>query len=362
MGGVLGMALGTALNAAGGYAQAKAQKQQQHDQLLLGTYQQHPEIASTPEAQAFLKKKYGPDVADMFMQAGQVAQNFSKQLAGPGNSSPSPAGSPGGGGGGVPSTTTAAASSPGDPMQSHIGQLDSDIQRFRGLQAQYASDPQRLGIINQALQSAEQQRTQLVGQQFSAEKQQEGFQQQSKIESERIGQQDKTIAASGERQDKALAALGDRLAKSEAFQNDMQTRREQQQNHLQDLKDAKTAGDRSLKMKQIIASLGKTTSDLTAKLGKGSDYSQQQREMSAESHNQYIDSLASITDDPDQIAALQKLKINVGAATPGTIQKLTGGVLGSETAGAVGGDATVSKSGKKIIADPKSPSGYSYAD
>ena len=65
------------------------------------------------------------------------------------------------------------------------------------------------------------------------------------------------------------------------------------------MKDAKTAQDRTLKMKQIIASLGKTTADLTAKLGKGSDYSQSQREMSAESHNQYIQGLMTMTDDPD---------------------------------------------------------------
>lgn len=378
MGGALGFALGTALNAAGGFAQAKVQKERQHDDFLLSAYQAHPEMASTPDAQTFLKKKFGPDVAGMFMQAGQASQQFGQDLQGGSSSPAGGAQAPNAGGG-----TIAAGAPQGDPMQAHIAELDSSIQRYRGLQAKYANDPGKLQIISQALNEANQQRNQLTSEQYGAQKQQEGFAQQSKLESDRFAQQDKNTAATGERQDKAIAAsgerqdkaiaasnersdkaiaaLGDRLAKSEAFQNDMQSRREQQQNHLQDLKDAKTAEDRSLKMKTIIASLGKTTADLTAKLGKGSDYSQAQREMSAESHNQYIDSLAMMTDDPAQAAALQKLKISVGAATPSKIP-----VFGSETAGAVGaggGDVPLaSKSGKKMVADPSSPSGYSYAD
>ena len=346
MGGILGFALGTAMNAAGSFAQAKVQKERQHDDFLLQTYQAHPEYANTPDAQQFLKKKFGPDVADMFMQAGQAAQTFGKDLQGPQGSSAPVGGASPTAGGGTPQ---------GDPMQAHIAELDSTIQRYRGLQAKYANDPSKLQIVSQALNEANQQRNQLTSESFQATKQQEAFGQQEKLLTERGEQSDKKMQEMFEQQDK-------RLAQSEAFQNDMQGRREQQQNHLADLKDAKTAQDRTLKMKQIIASLGKTTADLTAKLGKGSDYSQQQREMSAESHNQYIQGLMTMTDDPDQVAALKRNLINVAPATPGYLSDTPGavGATGAESAPEhkVGDVGTVG--GKKIRITKIHPDGKTF--
>ena len=75
-----------------------------HDQMLLSMYQQHPEIASSPDAQSFLKKKYGADVAEGFMKIGQVQQQAQQQF-----------GQAFGGGGAAPPSSPSAASGQGQP-------------------------------------------------------------------------------------------------------------------------------------------------------------------------------------------------------------------------------------------------------
>lgn len=338
----MGAILGFALGAYGNSVKQKEAKQQQHDDMLRQFYVGHPEVADAPDAQKDIKSLFGEDGSRMLMSVAKLHKQFAGDISGqggdagsgptppqPGQIAPSPQGSSAPAGG-MPSSNPAGGGSPAPQAQasSNYNDVDAGIayhtKRIADLSALHAKYPDQkeaidgaIGGEKEALTTLRQEKAQKVGE----DKQQAGFEQQNKIESQRIGEQNKTIAA-----------MGDRLTRSEAFQNDMQTRREQQQNHLQDLKDAKTGEDRKLKMKQIVASLGKTTADLTAKLGKGSDYDQQQREMSAQSHNEYIDSLVMMADDPEQAAALQKNKINVGAATS------TWGGLGSKP-GAVGGEA-----------------------
>ncbi len=326
MGGALGFALGTALNAAGGFAKAKVEKERQHDDFLLSTYQQHPEMASTPDAQTVSQQEIRPG-RGRHVHAGRTGRaTFGKDLQGPIPPLPPVVHPPRPRRGYYRSKATRCRRT--SPI------LDADassiINRLQAKVRQCIDEASRI-IVAGAYRGQLQQRNQFNWNHSWRTKQQEGFAQQEKLLTERGEQSDKKMQEMFEQQDK-------RLAQSEAFQNDMQGRREQQQNHLQDLKDAKTAQDRTLKMKQIIASLGKTTADLTAKLGKGSDYSQLQREMSAESHNQYIQGLMTMTDDPDQVAALKRNLIKVGAEGAGYLGTSVGAKAGA--VGAEGDDTT----------------------
>lgn len=200
MGGALGFLVGTAMNAVGGYAQEKhrqkQQRQQQHDNLLLSGYQQHPELADTPDAQGFLKKKYGGDVADMFLNIGKAAQQMQKEVAGavgPSGASPTASGqgapvapataprAPGGPGlmmTPAPNATPASAPAPSGarapaapPDNFGIGHFDQEIQRLRGIQIKYAGQPAYAPYdahIENAIKDLQHQRDQLTQQQFQA--------------------------------------------------------------------------------------------------------------------------------------------------------------------------------------------------
>ncbi len=172
MGAGLGLLLGTGMNALGGYAKGKILKQQQHDDLLLSTYQQNPTLATTPDAQSFLKKKYGGDVADMFMNFGKATEQMQQSV----------------GGAMAPQARISGAANPSgsvppqDPMGAHISQLDSEINRLRGVQTRYAGNPQFAKfspMVQNHIDDLQHQRDQLTQQQFqTGEKEQDRQQRQ----------------------------------------------------------------------------------------------------------------------------------------------------------------------------------------
>jgi len=236
MAGLIGFALGNALQGAAGYAQAKAQKQQQHDALLLQTYQQHPEVAGTEEAQKFLKKKYGPEVADSFAQVGKISQQFGMDLSGKGSSAPAGGSAPQPAGGG-----TIAAGAPQGPQPHDMNWVNGEIQRLQGLQAKY-KDPGQQKIIQDRLGFLQKQQEQL---------QQQGFQGQQK-EEDRAQRQ--SIHEDTEADRQASRAM------QEQFKADSEANRQQAQADRKTYQDATLALARERdtdKREQQIATLTK---------------------------------------------------------------------------------------------------------
>ena len=219
MGAALGFLVGAASNAAGGFAQAKMQKQQQHDQLLLQTYQQHPEFADTPEAQGFLKKKFGPDVAEMFMHIGTATKQMQGEVGsamGGGGGSP-PGGTPAQGAPSAPAQgqiaqASTGAAPQGDDFSGHISTLDGEINRLRGIQTKYATNPEfgkYAPVLEKHIDELQKQRDALTTQRYSEER-------ETQRETAMAGRQDKSIEASEERQDKSIAASEKRTEESQA--------------------------------------------------------------------------------------------------------------------------------------------------
>ena len=218
MGALLGFAVGAGLGAAGNQAKQKQAKEQQHDEMMLQTYQQHPDLATTDSAQQFLKKKYGADTAEMFGMLGkhysQLNQQFGADLQSGGGTSSPAAASPSG---------TAAPASQGDPMQQHMDQVSSEIQRMQGLQTKYQNDPSKLAIIKQKLEFLTKQ-----SEQFSQQQQQSQQKSEDRAQRDEFHQDSESDKAASREQAKALTEATQAQAKANAdFQHQFETQGQQ---------------------------------------------------------------------------------------------------------------------------------------
>lgn len=217
MGALIGYALGAGLGMAGNAAKQRQAKEQQHDELMLQTYQQHPDLATTDSAQQFLKKKFGADTAEMFGTLGKHYEQFSTQL----NQAQPQQGQ---------GQVTQAGNT--DPLQQHVAQVNSEIQRMQGLQNQYANDPQKLSLIKQKLDFLQGQAKQF---------QQESFQKQQATESrqqhEEFHQDTEADRAASREQTKALTEATQAQAKANA---DFEQQFKQTQQQIQKAKDDET--------------------------------------------------------------------------------------------------------------------------
>lgn len=159
MGAALGFLTGAALNAANGYAQQKVQQKAQSDlawhEFLNNSIQTNPEIADTEQGQKEIKRMYG-EHADMVTTALKLKAQAKQQMqtdlgAAMGSGAPGPGGTPAGSPGMMMpqqgqvakagmSVGASQPSAPTDEYGPHIAQLDSEIQRMRGIQTKYAAE------------------------------------------------------------------------------------------------------------------------------------------------------------------------------------------------------------------------------
>lgn len=212
MGAALGFLAGAAMNAVGGFARQKQQKQAQHDQLLLQTYQQHPEFADTPEAQKFISSKFGKDVAEMFMHVGKATQQMQTEVGSAmGGSTPASGAPAQPAPSGMQQASTGTAPQ-GDEFAGHIATLDSEIARLRNVQVKYARDPgfsSYAPVLEKHIDELQKQRDMLTTQQATEQR-------ETQRETASETRQERSIEAQGERQDKAIAASEKRTEEAQA--------------------------------------------------------------------------------------------------------------------------------------------------
>jgi hypothetical protein len=92
MAAALGMIYGTVMKTLGAKAEQRQQQQAVHDKMLLSLYSEHPELASAPEAQKFLKKYDLAEPLQMLAQfKAKAQQQFQNQI---GVGGPAPAQGP----------------------------------------------------------------------------------------------------------------------------------------------------------------------------------------------------------------------------------------------------------------------------
>lgn len=175
MGAALGFMLGAGIRALGQHGEEKRQREMVHDQMLLNLYQQHPDIAAAPEAQQFLSKKYGKDVAEGFMHIGQMAQKAQQSM-------------PQAGAGGQPEDPAAQITKYEQWLQQNGSYLNP---------AQLKAAQSHIQTLRAQMQESAQ-----------AKRQQAGFAQQEKLVGERGQQQEKLL---GERQASEEKLLGERV-------------------------------------------------------------------------------------------------------------------------------------------------------
>lgn len=266
-------------------------------------------------------------------------------------------------------------------------------QHYKNLAAQASSDPDfaaRAKPVLDALKSEMEDHSKRLGEYIS-----------QKYQTDRSTASNEAIA---ERQTKSEAATASRQQQSQAETEKLQGQRESEQNtrfltaqkeseqrqlsaqefsermnrqhedfrdHLENIKDARTDTQKKAAFLKTTASLAKQQTDLASRLNKGSDYDQHAREAEVQAHNQNIDSLKMLTDDPAQADALEKLKIGVAPAKPGAVFGSlwsTPGAVGATPEGAPAAVAAapsapiVSKSGKEMIPNPDKPGKFLYKD
>lgn len=124
-------------------------------------------------------------------------------------------------------------------------------------------------------------------------------------------------AATAERQDKSLAAMQERSDRAMAHSEQMERMHEDLRDHLETLKDAKTTDQRKKVFQSTITGLAKTRSQIEARANKAPDQATRQAE--ADTFNSGLDTLKLSVTDPEQVEQLDKLKLGVGAATPGKV-------------------------------------------
>lgn len=131
MGGALGFAIGTGLNALKGYAAEKLQQKSQHDQMwdefMFQNMTQNPQFAQSPQGQKEIKRMFGEhaDAAmTMLNLAGQARQQFAQGLNGQ-------SGAPGGGG----------------PQFKSLGDFNNEINRIQAIRDQQ-TDPRLIAIAD----------------------------------------------------------------------------------------------------------------------------------------------------------------------------------------------------------------------
>jgi DNA repair exonuclease SbcCD ATPase subunit len=385
MAGILGFVLGAASKQAGDYANAKFQQKQEQQQLwhsfMMDAYQKNPAIANTPQGQKAGKEMFGEhwdEVNTGLNLIDQGNRSFTKELqaasgGGAGMSGPAPAaGSPGlmmPPQGQMPQGQIAQASTgpqqpsapsgaqpQGDETQQHLDFLNQRLSDVTALEGQYGSSAAHMAQIkstkddlNRQIQELEQQRSQEQIEKRQDKREAQTAANLQSSEAATAERQDKTIAAMAERQDKTFAAETTRMQSMQDHSERMEAMRERHSDELEQIRTAASAAKRTDAFQKIIAAEGKEGTDLASKLNKGSDYDQKNREAEVEARNQNLDVLSSLTDDPKQVEALQKMKMNVGAATPGYFSTTPGAVGGGS---ADGSKTTTSKSGKPVAMGP----------
>lgn len=202
MAAALGMILGAGARMLGEHAQQKRQMEMAHDQMIMQMYQKNPQLATTKEGQAWLTKHGGSEVAQGFLQIGNIAQQAHKgfgQAFGGGEPQPAGQAQP------APATPAPSAATPQDPAAGMKQRLDA-MEQYMASDAwrNLSPEDQKLGqlLYNRHLQEYEK----LTGQKAQSERQQAGFQQQETLRKERVGDEEKLLGERGAQERSLIGA------------------------------------------------------------------------------------------------------------------------------------------------------------
>lgn len=314
--------------------QAEMEDRRHNAEQMTNALQSNPALAASQDFMKMYAKHTSPEMAQGMGLWAQAESMKRQQTAQQMQSATAP--------------DTGDAQTPTGPqdLQSLIQQesqrADMAQKHYTALSARAATDPSFaasakpvLEALKMDMENHQKLRGQYITEKYQTDKsaQSEQFQagEASKRQAESEKLQGQRETETNRRFLEAQKQSDERLASIQDHSDRMQKQEHDFREHMDTIKEARSGDQRKNAFLKTVAGLAKQQTDLASKLNKGSDYDQRARASEVQAHNENIDSLKMLTDDPTQIDALDKLKLNVGAATPSSIP-----IIGRETPGAVG--------------------------